>query len=284
MIETGHSKLSVVRQCELLGISRSGFYYEPVEPDPEDLELMRLMDEQYTRTPFYGVRKMRRWLRGLGYHVGDGRVRRLLREMGLEAIYPKPRLSFNGTEHRKFPYLLRGVPIRRVNQVWGTDITYIRLRYGFVYLVAILDWFSRYVLAWRLSNTLDAGFCVEALKDALRLGCPDIFNSDQGTQFTCEDFLGVLEGAEIRISMDGRGRFLDNIFTERLWRTVKYEEVYLHDYETPADAATGLGRYFPFYNGERQHQSLDYRTPEQVYWARSQRPQAGLLAGAGMLS
>ena len=205
------------------------------------------------------------WLHSLGHGDDVKRVRRLLREMGIMALYPKPRLSLGGAAHRKFPYLLRGVPIRRVNQVWSTDITYIRLRHGFVYLVAILDWHSRYVLAWKLSNTLDAGFCVETLKEALRNGRPEIFNTDQGVQFTCEDFLGVLEGAGIRISMDGRGRVFDNIFVERLWRTVKYEEVYLHDYETVSDAQKGLGRYFPFYNGERFHSSLDYRTPAQVY-------------------
>jgi len=269
MIEIGHAELSVVRQCELLGISRSGFYYEPVGMNPEDLELMRLLDEQYTRTPFYGVPKMTEWLHSLGSTAGPKRVRRLLRLMGLEAIYPKPRLSLGGPEHRKFPYLLRGVPIERVNQVWSTDITYIRLRQGFVYLVAILDWYSRYVLAWGLSNTLDAGFCVEALKAALRRGCPEIFNTDQGVQFTCEDFLAVLEGAGVRISMDGRGRVFDNIFVERLWRSVKYEEVYLHDYETVSDAQTGLGRYFPFYNDERMHASLAYQTPSAVHWQGS---------------
>ena len=209
---------------------------------------------------------MTKHLHGMGYTADVKRVRRLLREMGIEAIYPKPRLSLGGPEHRKFPYLLSGVPIQRVNQVWSTDITYIRLRQGFVYLVAIMDWYSRYVLAWRLSNTLDASFCVEALKDALRRGCPEIFNMDQGAQFTCEDFLGVLEGGGIQISMDGRGRVFDNIFIERLWRTVKYEEVYLGDYETVSDAEDGLGRYFPFYNGERMHQSLDYRTPAAVHW------------------
>ena len=266
MIEAGHPQLSVVRQCALLEISRSGLYYAPVGPNGEDLALMRLLDEQYMRTPCYGVRKMTKCLQGLGYTADVKRVRRLLREMGIEAIYPKPRLSLGGPDHRKFPYLLRGVPIQRVNQVWSTDITYIRLRQGFVYLVAILDWYSRYVLAWRLSNTLDAGFCVEALKEALRRGCPEIFNTYQGVQFTCEDFLSVLEDAGVQISMDGRGRFLDNIFVERLWRTVKYEEVYLGDYETVADAEDGLGRYFPFYNGVRLHQSLDYRTPAQVYW------------------
>jgi putative transposase len=267
MIEAGHAKLSIVRQCELLGISRSGLYYEPVGPSGEDLELMRLLDEQYTRTPFYGVRKMTWWLHSLAYSADVKRVRRLLRKMGLEAIYPKPRLSIGGPEHRRFPYLLRDVPISRVNQVWSTDITYIRLQQGFVYLVAILDWYSRYVLAWELSNTLDASFCVEALKQALRRGRPEIFNTDQGTQFTCEDFLGVLEGAGVRISMDGRGRVFDNIFVERLWRSVKYEEVYLQDYETVADARTGLERYFPFYNDERFHEALDYRTPSAVHWS-----------------
>ena len=269
MIEISHPELSVVRQCELLGISRSGFYYDSVGPNVQNLGLMRLLDEQYTRTPFYGVRKMTVWLHSLGFMADVKRVRRLLRRMGIVAIYPKPRLSLGGPEHRKFPYLLRGVPISRVNQVWSTDITYIRLRHGFVYLVAIMDWYSRYVLAWELSNTLDAGFCVETLKAALRQGCPEIFNMDQGVQFTCEDFLGVLEDAEVRISMDGRGRVFDNIFVERLWRSVKYENVYLHDYETVADARTGLGRYFPFYNEERFHESLAYQTPSAVHWQGS---------------
>ena len=269
MIEIGHPELSVVRQCELLGISRSGFYYDPIGPNAQNLDLMRLLDEQYTRTPFYGVRKMMIWLQSLGFTADVKRVRRLLRQMGIMAIYPKPRLSLGGPEHRKFPYLLRDVPICRVNQVWSVDITYIRLRQGFVYLVAIIDWHSRYVLAWGLSNTLDAGFCVEALKAALRQGHPEIFNMDQGVQFTCEDFLGVLEDAKVQISMDGRGRVFDNIFVERLWRSVKYEEVYLHDYETVADAQTGLGRYFPFYNDERFHQSLAYQTPSAVHWQGS---------------
>ncbi len=265
MIEVLHPHLSVVRQCSLLGISRSGLHYTPVGPNAEDLELMRLLDEQYTRLPFYGVRRMVAWLHSLGSTANEKRVRRLLRGMGIQAVYPKPRLSLGGPDHRKFPYLLRGVPIRRVNQVWSTDITYIRLRQGFVYLTAILDWHSRYVLAWRLSNTLDAAFCIEALKEALRRGCPEIFNTDQGVQFTCEDFLRVLEGAGIKISMDGRGRVFDNIFVERLWRSVKYEAVYINDYETVADAEAGLGRYFSFYNEERLHQSLGYLTPEHVF-------------------
>lgn len=227
---------------------------------------MRLLDEQYTRTPFYGVRKMTEWLDTVGHHHDVKRIRRLLRLMGLHAIYPKPNLSFNGTDHLRYPYLLRGVPIQRGNQVWSADITYIRLRGGFVYLVAIMDWYSRYVLAWELSNTLDAGFCLEALDAALRRGQPDIFNTDQGVQFTCSDFVGRLKKADVQISMDGKGRCFDNIFNERLWRSVKYEEVYLHDYETPVDARSGLKRYFAFYNDVRLHQSLSYQTPAQVYW------------------
>lgn len=266
MIDLGHPDLSIRRQCDLLGIDRSGFYYKPVGPNAEDLALMRLLDEQYTRTPFYGVRKMTQCLIGLGYGADVKRVRRLLRRMGLEAIYPKPRLSFNGTEHRRYPYLLRGLDIRRANQVWSADITYIRLLGGFVYLVAILDWFSRRVLAWELSNTLDTGFCLTALDSALRqYGRPAIFNSDQGVQFTSGDFTNRLEREKVMISMDGCGRCFDNIFVERLWRTVKYEEVYLKGYETVGEARMGLGRYFPFYNEERIHQALDYKTPHDVY-------------------
>ena len=266
MIELGHPEISVRRQCALLGISRSGFYYEPEDPSPENMLLMRLLDEQYTKTPFYGVRKMTKWLRGLGYSVDVKRVRRLLRLMGLLAIYPKPRLSVGGPEDRKFPYLLRGVDIRRPNQVWCADITYLRLKYGFAYLVAIMDWFSRYVLSWEVSNTLEANFCVAALDEALGQACPEISNTDQGSQFTSEDYLGRLENAGVQISMDGRGRFLDNIFVERLWRTVKYENIFIHDYGTVAEAKAGLRKFFPFYNNERLHQSLDYQTPACAYW------------------
>lgn len=266
MISSGPAEFSVRRRCELVGLARSSFYYESVAPDPLDLALMRLLDEQYTRTPFYGVRKMTAWLETVGHHVNVKRVRRLLRLMGLEAIYPKPRLSFNGTEHRRYPYLLRGLQIQRPNQVWSADITYIRLDGGFVYLVAVLDWFSRYVLSWELSNTLDADFCVAALDAALRRGTPDIFNSDQGVQFTSADFVSRLEDEEIQVSMDGKGRCFDNIFVERLWRSVKYEEVYLQDYRTVADARTGLGKYFALYNEERLHASLEYRTPSAVHW------------------
>ncbi len=276
MIDLGHPNLSIRRQCDLLGIDRSGLYYEPVGPSAQDMSLMRLLDEQYTRTPFYGARKMTKWLSGLGYTADIKRVRRLLRLMGLEAIYPKPNLSFNGAEHRRYPYLLRGIDIFRANQVWSADITYIRLTGGFVYLVAILDWFSRRVLAWELSNTLDASFCLAALDEALRrYGRPDIFNSDQGVQFTSLDFTQRLTQENIQISMDGRGRCFDNIFVERLWRTVKYEEVYLKGYETVLDARTGLGRYFPFYNEERLHQALDYKTPQDVYLLSLNRQSVG---------
>ena len=226
---------------------------------------MKLLDEQYTRTPFYGIRRMTAWLNSIGEQANHKRVARLLRLMGLEAIYPKPRLSKPATGHRLYPYLLRGLPIIRPNQAWGTDITYIRLAQGFIYLAAIMDWFSRYVLSWSVSVTLDAAFCLEALEDALSRGRPEIFNSDQGSQFTSTEFTGRLEESQIRISMDGRGMVFDNIFVDRLWRTVKYEEVYLNDYASVPEARESLGRYFNFYNTERLHQSLGYKTPEMVY-------------------
>lgn len=231
---------------------------------------MRLLDEQYTRTPFYGARRMTYWLGQQGYGVNVKRVRRLLRQMGLEAIYPKPRLSQPGPGHRIYPYRLRGLRIDRPNQVWGSDITYIRLRQGFIYLVAILDWFSRYVLAWEVSVTLDSAFCLAALEWALKKGSPEIFNTDQGAQFTSLDFTKRLEESGIMISMDGRGRAMDNIFVERLWRSVKYEEVYLKDYEEAAEAAKNLGCYFVFYNLERPHQSLGYQTPAAIYSGKGQ--------------
>jgi len=227
---------------------------------------MRLLDEQYTRTPFYGVRKMTAWLQSIDEPVNIKRVRRLMRRMGLEAIYPKPNLSRADAQHKKYPYLLQGLEITRPNQVWGTDITYIRLAGGFVYLVAVLDWFSRYVVSWGVSVTLDGSFCLEALERALRVGRPEIFNSDQGAQFICIDFTGRLEAEKIQISMDGRGRAMDNVFTERLWRSVKYEEVYLKDYGTVPAAIQNLGGYFGFYNGERLHQALGYKTPAGVYF------------------
>jgi len=227
---------------------------------------MRLLDEEYTRHPFFGVRRMQLFLVRQGYRTNPKRVRRLLREMGLEAIYARPRLSKPEPGHRIYPYLLRGLPIVRPNQVWGSDITFIRLRRGFVYLVAIMDWFSRYVLAWELSVSLDVSFCLAALHWALRIARPEIFNTDQGVQFTSEAFTQMLLDWQIRISMDGRGRALDNVFVERLWRTVKYEEVYLSDYATVADAYEGLKRYFRFYNCERGHQSLGNQTPAAVYF------------------
>jgi putative transposase len=226
---------------------------------------MRLLDEQFTQTPFYGVERMTAWLRQQGYVVNPKRVRRLVRLMGLEALYPKPHLSAPGAVERRYPYLLRGRSITEVNDVWSTDITYIRLQRGFLYLVAVLDWYSRSVLAWELSNTLDTRFCLEALDAALRQGQPTIVNTDQGAQFTSAAYTSRLEQAGIQISWDGRGRALDNVFVERLWRSVKWEEVYLHDYQTVADAVSGLARYFQFYNHERPHQALDYQTPAQVF-------------------
>jgi putative transposase len=270
LVEPHHEQLSVVRQCELLGVARSSWYYRSKHAggqSEEKLELMHLLDDEYTRTPFYGIRRMTAWLRQEGHAVNHKRVGRLLRLMGLEAIYPKPRLSLpgaTGATAQRYPYLLRDLVIDRPNQVWSTDITYVRMRRGFLYLVAILDWYSRYVLAWEVSNTLDTAFCLEALERALAQGQPTIFNSDQGGQFTSQAFTRRLETAGIQISWDGRGRALDNVFVERLWRSVKYEEVELHDYETVGEAVAGLGRYFRFYNRERPHQALAYRTPAQV--------------------
>ena len=265
-----HEAISLQRQCELLGLARASYYYEGVAVSAENLRLMNLLDEQYTKTPFYGVRKMTAWLNEVkGENVNVKRIRRLLRVMGLEAIYQKPRLSQAAAGHRIYPYLLRGVKIERVNQVWSTDITYIRLRGGFVYLVAVLDWYSRYVLSWEVSTTLETDFCVSTLERALALGRPEIFNTDQGAQFTSQAFTKILQAQEIVISMDGRGRALDNIFVERLWRSVKYEEVYLHDYENVPQAIKGLGRYFQFYNHERLHQSLEYQTPAAIYQTKA---------------
>jgi putative transposase len=259
----------------LTGVARAGLYYEPRGESALNLELMRLLDEQYTRTPFYGVPKMTDALRKRGYVVNPKRVRRLLRQMGLEAIYPKPKLSKPAPGHRIYPYRLRDVAITRPNQVWSSDITYIRLRSGFIYLVAVMDWYSRFVLSWEISTSLDAGFCCSALEWALRQGRPEIFNTDQGAQFTSEAFTGRLESANILISMDGRGRALDNVFVERLWRTVKYEDVYLKDYSDPTDAIRNLRLYFAFYNDQRPHQALDYRTPESVYRSSKRMPLRG---------
>jgi len=268
-IGSEHSELSLRRQCGLLGINRSSLYYRPVGIDDYTLQLMHELDKQYTETPFYGVLKMTQHMRTQGHQVNPKRVRRLLRKMGLEAVYPKPKLSQANPEHKIFPYLLRNVSIARCNQVWSTDITYIRMKHGFVYLMAIIDWYSRYVLNWALSTTLEADFCIEALTEALDSSYCEIFNTDQGSQFTTHRFTGPLLAKGIQVSMDGRGRALDNIFVERLWRSVKYEKVYLNDFETVKEAYLGLEEYFDFYNHRRLHQSLDYRTPAEVYLKKS---------------
>lgn len=267
-MEAEHEHLSVRRQCELLGINRASLYYQTAEESGENLRLMRRIDEQYTRCPFYGSRRLTAWLQDQGLEVNRKRVVRLMRVMGLEAVYPKPHLSQPGEGHKIYPYRLREVKVERVNQVWSTDITYIRLLRGFVYLVAVMDWFSRYVLSWTLSVSLEVDFCLRALKSALRRGRPEIFNSDQGSQFTSPRFTAELEERGIVISMDGRGRCLDNIFIERLWRSLKYEEVYLKDYRTVEEAEESIGRYFEFYNQRRLHQSLAYRTPAAVHAAQ----------------
>lgn len=265
IIDPQDSEFSIRQQCELLGVNRSTLYYQPTGESEENLLLMRLLDEQYTRTPFYGVLRMEAWLRTLGYHVNTKRIRRLLRTMGLETVYQKPSTSTPNPEHKIYPYLLRGLVIDHCDQVWSTDITYIRLVSGFVYLMAVIDWYSRYVLGWELSTTLDADFCIEAVGRILEKQQCEIFNVDQGSQFTTTRFTRPLLDKGIQVSMDGRGRALDNIFVERLWRTVKYEYVYLHEIQTVQEARRGFRNYFYFYNNERLHQSLDYRTPAQVY-------------------
>jgi putative transposase len=249
----------------LLDISRSGLYYQSVGTSEEDLALMKLIDRQYLATPFYGARKIAAWLKSQGQRVNRKRVQRLMRVMGLKAIYRRPRTSKPAPGHKIYPYLLSGLKITRPNQVWAADITYIPMARGFLYLVAIIDWYSRYVLSWRLSNTLDAAFCVEALQKALKKGRPEIFNTDQGAQFTGEAFTGLLEQHGVRTSMDGKGSYNDNLFIERLWRSVKYEEVYLKAYQDSRDARVGLGNYFRFYNAERPHQTLGYQTPAEVF-------------------
>ena len=266
MVDPKQAQVSVRRQCELLGVSRSGLYYEPEPTDPEQLALMRRIDELHLKYPFYGSRKISDALRKEGLPANRKRVQRLMRLMGLEAMAPKPRTSEPRREHVTYPYLLRGLAICRANQVWATDITYIPMKDGFVYLVAIMDWYSRRVLSWRLSNTLDSNFCVDALEEALsRFGQPEIFNTDQGAQFTADAFTQPLRNRGIAISMDGKGRCLDNVFVERLWRSLKYEEVYLHAYGNVSEARAGIGRYFAFYNNERPHQALGYQTPGAFY-------------------
>jgi len=266
LIEKRNHDISITRQAELLGIARSTIYYRPIV-DPYDLTLMHLIDEKYTRTPFYGSRKMTASLKRDGYRVNRKRVQRLMRLMGIEAIYPKPNLSRPHPGNKIYPYLLKDVDITHRNQVWGTDITYIRLDKGWLYLVAIMDWFSRYVLSWELSTTLEVDFCISALEKAFTVGIPEIFNSDQGSQFTSLAFVDTLDKHHVQISMDGRGRAMDNIFTERLWRSVKYEEVYLKDYRGVSDAKEGIGNYMIFYNHERPHQALNYKTPEELHFS-----------------
>jgi putative transposase len=276
LIDSDHPQLSVRRQCELLGLNRSTLYYEPASETAENLALMKLIDKQYTDCPFFGSRKMTAWLQEvMKREVNRKRVQRLMRLMGLEAIYPKPKLSAPGQGHKVFPYLLRNIKIARVDQVWSTDITYIPMMSGFMYLAAVIDWYSRYVIAWRLSNTLDGSFCLELLDEALAQGQPEVFNTDQGVQFTAEAFTARLVSAGVAVSMDGKGRCLDNVFVERLWRSVKYEEIYLRCYETVPQLSKGLERYFPFYNEERLHQSLDYRTPGQLYREGRSKAAAG---------
>ena len=264
---TREDPLSVTRQCELLDIPRSTFYHLPAPVSDADLELMRLIDHCHTELPFYGSRRIVTWLEDEGHTVNRKRVRRLMRTMGIVACYPKRNLSVANQAHRVYPYLLRHLDIQRPNQVWCTDITYIPMARGFVYLVAVMDWYSRKVLSWKLSNTLDSQFCVDALETAIeRYGAPEIFNTDQGSQFTSDEFISVLKRNDIQISMDGKGRWLDNVFIERLWRSVKYEEVYLKAYDSVAHARRSLGNYFTFYNVRRRHQTLDRQTPDGVYY------------------
>ncbi len=266
LISVEHSRLSVVRQCELVDISRSSYYYTPSGESRFNLELMDEIDRQFLKTPFYGSRQMARHLRRQGYAVGRTRIRRLMRLMGLQAIYQKPRTSIPGTHHQIYPYLLGGLSITRANQVWCADITYIPMHRGFMYLVAVMDWHTRAVLSWRLSNTIDSSFCVEALEEALsRYGKPEIFNTDQGCQFTSKEFTEMLSRAGVRISMDGKGRWMDNVFIERLWRSLKYESVYLREFETGLEARREIGRWLDYYNTDRPHSSLVDKTPMEVY-------------------
>jgi len=266
LVSSGYGRLSVVRQCELVGISRSSHYYTATGESEFTLELLRRIDGQYLKTPWYGSRQMARHLRREGFSVGRTRVRRLMRLLGLQAIYQKPRTSIPNTEHRVYPYLLRDLVIERPNQVWCADITYIPMSRGFLYLVAVMDWHSRAVLSWRLSNTLDSGFCIGALEEALvRYGRPEIFNTDQGSQFTSEAFTGALCDAGIRISMDGKGRWMDNVFIERLWRSLKYECVYLREFESGHDAHREIGCWLEYYNTERPHSALLDKTPMEAY-------------------
>ena len=269
--------LPLTRQSKILELSRSSLYYKAVPFNARDLELMKLIDEMHLKYPFYGSRSIRDELQDQGHKIGRKHVGTLMKKMGIEALYRKPRLSKPHPGHKVYPYLLRGMAITRANQVWATDITYLPMAKGFCYLVAIMDWASRRVLAWRLSNTLDVSFCTAALEEAImRYGIPEIFNSDQGSQFTSEAFTGILKANGIKISMDGRGRWMDNVFIERLWRSVKYEDVYLKAYDSIPAAREGLTTYFEFYNSRRRHQSLDRKTPDNVYWSTLPQKQAAI--------
>ncbi len=267
LVEPNIPHLSIVHQCELLGLNRSTYYLSPAVESVENLRLMRLIDEQYLKTPFYGSRRMTAVLERSGESVNRKRVQRLMRRMGLEGLFPGRRTSIAEPGAKAYPYLLRDRTLTRIDEVWSSDITYVPMRHGFMYLTAVIDWYSRYVLSWRLSNTLDSGFCLEALDEALSRGNPEIFNTDQGSQFTSREYTGRLEDAGVAVSRDGRGRALDNVFVERLWRSVKYEDIYLKDYEQTKELERGLTAYFRFYDEDRPHQSLDYRTPGEVYRA-----------------
>ena len=265
MVDRQHPSLSIVRQCALLGVSRSNLYYRPRAASEEDLYLMGEIDRQYRETPFYGSRRVQAWLERRGVRVSRKRVQRLMRAMGLRAIYRRPSTSRRSPEHPVYPYLLRNIRITRPNQVWAADITYLPMSRGFLYLVAVMDWYSRYVVSWLLSNTLEVGFCAEALEEALGKDRPEVVNTDQGSQFTSWEFTQVLQDRGVKISMDGKGRYSDNIFVERRWRTVKYEEVYLKAYASVLETKRGLEDYFRFYNGLRPHQALGYRTPAEIF-------------------
>lgn len=272
LVERDTETVSVVAQCELLSLARSGVYYVPRQPDAHELAVKRRIDEIYTASPFYGVRKITAQLRTDGLLINHKAVARHMQQMGLRAIYPGPNLSKRAQQHAVYPYLLRGLEIVRPNQVWGVDITYIRLRTGWLYLFAVLDWYSRFVVSWTLDLTLEMGFVLEAMRLALDTATPTICNSDQGSHFTSPHYTDLLHQAQVQISMDGKGRALDNIFTERLWRTVKYEEVYLKDYASPREARSGLTAYLDFYNHRRLHQSLDYQTPASIYFQKGEQP------------
>jgi putative transposase len=276
-VEWNHPSISVREQCQLLGLNRSNLYYQPLPESPENLEIMRMIDEEYTRHPYKGQRQMTAYLQRQGFEVNRKRVRRLMKNMGLEAIAPKPRTTIPSKENKVYPYLLRGLEITRPDHVWCSDITYVPVRHGYLYLCAVMDWHSRFVISWRLSNSMDTTFVIEALEEALEKGRPEIFNTDQGSQFTSRDFTSKLTEASIEISMDGRGRATDNVFIERLWRTVKYEEIYLKDYSSGDETNSSLSRFFNYYDYNRPHQGLNNQTPWEVYRPKRQKRLAGAI-------